>query len=130
VVVKTGFGAILRKRYAYPMPEMRAWEIDTLAKLERAEFDDPRDRRRFFTAGDNQIAGVGDYRQALLLNPRLSQAWVDLADCDERTGKFNEAEAALEQAFTTHTYSPLIRWQAATFSSAGEICPKCTNASR
>lgn len=60
VVVKTGFGAILHKRFEFPMPEMRAWETDTFEKLERTAFDDPRDRRRFFAAGDNQIAGVGD----------------------------------------------------------------------
>ena len=60
VVVKTGFGAIMRKVHACPMPEFIGWEIDTLEKLEVAEFDDPCDRRRFFSAGDNQIAGVGD----------------------------------------------------------------------
>jgi uroporphyrinogen decarboxylase len=60
VVVKTGFGATMHKHFEFPMPEMRTWEIDTFAKLERCEFDDPRDRRRFFEAGDNQIAGVGD----------------------------------------------------------------------
>ena len=71
VVVKTGFGAILHKHFAHPMPEMRAWEIDSFEKLERAEFDDPRDRRRFFEPGDNQIAGVGDGFQ------RNSPAWLD-----------------------------------------------------
>jgi len=60
VMIKTGFGAIMHKHFEYPMPEMRAWEIDTLEKLEACEFDDPRDRRRFFEPGDNQIAGVGD----------------------------------------------------------------------
>jgi uroporphyrinogen decarboxylase len=60
VVVRTGFGAIMHKHFEFPMPEMRAWETDTFDKLERVEFDDPRDRRRFFEAGDNQIAGVGD----------------------------------------------------------------------
>jgi hypothetical protein len=60
VVVKTGFGAIMHKHFEFPMPEMRAWETDTFEKLERAVFDDPRDRRRFYAAGDNQIAGVGD----------------------------------------------------------------------
>lgn len=60
VVVKTGFSAIMHKRFEFPMPEMRAWETDTFEKLEGARFDDPRDRRRFFSAGDNQIAGVGD----------------------------------------------------------------------
>jgi uroporphyrinogen-III decarboxylase len=71
VVVKTGFGAILHKRFQFPMPEMRAWEVDSFEKLERVEFDDPRDRRRFFDAGDNQIAGVGDGFE------RNSPAWID-----------------------------------------------------
>ena len=39
---------------------MRAWETDTFEKLEWAVFDSPRDQRRFFARGDNQIAGVGD----------------------------------------------------------------------
>ncbi len=60
VVVKTGFGAIMRKRFDCPMPEMTGWEIDSMEKLEAAEFDSPSDARRFFAAGDNQIAGVGD----------------------------------------------------------------------
>jgi len=60
VVLKTGFGAIMHKHFEYPMPEMRAWETDTLEKLEQAQFDDPRSRRRFYEGGDNQIAGVGD----------------------------------------------------------------------
>ena len=71
VVVKTGYGAIMHKHFEFPMPEMRAWETDTFEKLERVEFDDPRDRRRFFEAGDNQIAGVGDGFE------RNSRAWID-----------------------------------------------------
>jgi uroporphyrinogen decarboxylase len=60
VVVKTGFGATLRKKFDFPMPEFRSFEIDTIEKLQAAVFDDPYDRRRYFEAGDNQIAGVGD----------------------------------------------------------------------
>lgn len=71
VVVKTGFGAIMHKHFQFPMPEMRRWETDTFAKLEAATFDDPRDPRRFFAAGDNQIAGVGDGFQ------RNSPAWIE-----------------------------------------------------
>jgi uroporphyrinogen-III decarboxylase len=71
VVVKTGFGAILRKKFACPMPEMTAWEMDTFEKLEAVEFDPPDDRRRFFEAGDNQIAGVGDGFE------RNSPAWIE-----------------------------------------------------
>ena len=71
VVVRTGFGAVMRKRFAYPMPEMSGWEIDTFEKLEAAEFDDPADRRRFYDGGDNHLAGVGDGFE------RDSPAWVD-----------------------------------------------------
>lgn len=60
VVVRTGFGLTSRKRFDMPMPEQMAWDLDTFEKLEAAHFDDPRDRRRFFEGGDNQIAGVGD----------------------------------------------------------------------
>ena len=60
VVVKTGYGAVMRKVFSCPMPEFIGWETDTLEKLEAAEFDDPCDRRRLYSAGDNQIAGVGD----------------------------------------------------------------------
>jgi hypothetical protein len=71
VVVKTGFGAIMRKHFEFPMPEMHDWETDTFEKLEQAEFDDPRDKRRFFAGGDNQIAGVGDGFQ------RNSPPWIE-----------------------------------------------------
>ncbi|MHC1763216.1 MAG: uroporphyrinogen decarboxylase family protein [Verrucomicrobiia bacterium] len=71
VVLKTGFGAILRKNFQFPMPEMRAWETNTFEKLEAAEFDPPRDPRRFLSPGDNQIAGVGDGFQ------RNSPAWIE-----------------------------------------------------
>jgi hypothetical protein len=60
VVVKTGFGAVMRKKFDLPMPESVAWETDSIEKLGRFEFDDPDDRRRYFEAGDNHIAGVGD----------------------------------------------------------------------
>ncbi len=73
VAVKTGFGAFLRKKFACPMPENYAWEVDTFNKLRRAvgTFDDPADRRRFREAGDNQIAGVGDGFH------RNSPPWID-----------------------------------------------------
>jgi hypothetical protein len=60
VVVKTGFETTLRKRFDMPMPEQESWETDTLEKLEAFEFDAAGDPRRFFSGGDNQIAGVGD----------------------------------------------------------------------
>ena len=70
VVVKTGFGATIRKRFDYPMPEFMSFEIDTIEKLENFEYDNPCDRRRYLEAGDNQIAGVGDGFA------RKSPAWI------------------------------------------------------
>ena len=60
VIVKTGFETTIRKRFDFPMPEQISWDTDSIEKLEALEFDDPWDRRRYFEAGDNQIAGVGD----------------------------------------------------------------------
>ena len=60
VVVKTGFGAILRKKFDFPMPEFMDWEVDTIEKLEAFEFEDAYSPARYFEGGDNQIAGVGD----------------------------------------------------------------------
>ena len=60
VIVKTGFETAIRKRFDFPMPEQISWDTDSIEKLEALEFDDPWDRRRYFEAGDNQIAGVGD----------------------------------------------------------------------
>ena len=71
VVVKTGFGAVMRKKFDFPMPESIGWDVDSIDKLEAFEFDDPGDRRRFFEAGDNHIAGVGDGFE------RNSPAWID-----------------------------------------------------
>ena len=71
VTVKTGFGAIMRKNFDCPMPEMIGWETDSFEKLEAAEFDNPHDRRRYYESGDNQIAGVGDGFN------RNSPAWID-----------------------------------------------------
>ena len=71
VVVKTGFGAVMRKKFDFPMPESIGWDVDSIDKLETFEFDDPGDSRRFFEAGDNHIAGVGDGFE------RNSPAWID-----------------------------------------------------
>jgi uroporphyrinogen decarboxylase len=60
VLVKTGFATTICKRFDLPMPEQVSWDNDTIEKLEAFDFDDPADPRRFFSGGDNQIAGVGD----------------------------------------------------------------------
>lgn len=71
VIIKTGFETTLRKKFDFPMPEQIGWDTDTIEKLEAFEFDDPHDKRRYFEAGDNQIAGVGDSFQ------RNSPAWTE-----------------------------------------------------
>jgi uroporphyrinogen decarboxylase len=60
VVVRTGFEAVIRKNFADPMPAFLAFDTDTIEKMKAFRFDDPWDDRRYFGAGDNQIAGVGD----------------------------------------------------------------------
>lgn len=71
VIVRTGYRAVLRKMFEAPMPEFIDFETDTIEKLEALEFDDPYDKRRYFEAGDNQIAGVGDGLE------RNSPAWTE-----------------------------------------------------
>lgn len=60
VIVRTGFEAVIQKKLAHPMPAFLKFETDTIEKMAAFQFDDPWDDRRFFGAGDNQIAGVGD----------------------------------------------------------------------
>jgi len=74
VVVKTGFRTTMRKKFDFPMPEFISWDTDTIEKLEAFEFDDPYDRRRYFEAGDNQIAGVGDGFE------RNSPPWIETVE--------------------------------------------------
>jgi len=60
VVVKTGYEAVIRKKYEDPMPAFLSFETDTIEKMRAFQFDDPWDERRYMKGGDNQIAGVGD----------------------------------------------------------------------
>jgi hypothetical protein len=71
VIVRTGFGAVIRKCFDLPMPAFLRFDTDTIEKLEALQFDDPWDERRYFRAGDNQMAGVGDGFV------RNSPAWID-----------------------------------------------------
>jgi len=60
VVVRTGFGSVIRKKFADPMPAFIGFETDSLEKMAAFRFDDPWDERRFFKGGDNLIGGIGD----------------------------------------------------------------------
>jgi uroporphyrinogen decarboxylase len=60
VVVRTGFEAVIRKKYDDPMPAYLEFDTDSIEKMRAFQFDDPWDERRYFSGGDNQVAGVGD----------------------------------------------------------------------
>jgi len=51
VVVKTGFEAIIRKKFADPMPAFLKFETDTIEKMKSFQFDDPWDERRYLKGG-------------------------------------------------------------------------------
>jgi uroporphyrinogen decarboxylase len=60
VVVRTGFDAVLRKKFDQAMPGFVSFDTDTVEKMAAFAFDDPWDERRYFASGDDQINGVGD----------------------------------------------------------------------
>jgi hypothetical protein len=60
VVVRTGFEAVIRKKFADPMPAFLSFGTDTVDKMGAFQFDDPWDARRYCATGDDQINGVGD----------------------------------------------------------------------
>ncbi len=60
IVVKTGFGATIRRRGDLPMPHYESFSVARPEQMAQVEFDDPADRRRFFVGGDDQINCVGD----------------------------------------------------------------------
>lgn len=59
-VVRTGFGALVRKVHSLPMPHYVGFDTDTIDKVRNFEFDDPWDERRYLCRGDDHINGVGD----------------------------------------------------------------------
>lgn len=59
-LVRTGYGATVERRSTYPMPHYVSFETETYDQMEALEFDDPKDRRRYYEAIDDQINGVGD----------------------------------------------------------------------
>jgi hypothetical protein len=64
---------------------------------------------------NNLSAAIQDYRHALSLNPRLGQAWMDLADCLEREGDNKGAGESIQNALKVWTYSPIVHWQAGNY---------------
>jgi len=60
IVVRTGFGATIRRRGDAPMPHYETFSVKRPEEMADVELDDPADRRRFFSGGDDQINCVGD----------------------------------------------------------------------
>jgi len=60
IVVKTGFGATIRRSGELPMPYFEDFSVHRPEEMADFEFDDPGDPRRFFEGGDDQINGVAD----------------------------------------------------------------------
>jgi hypothetical protein len=60
IVVKTGFGAIIRRSGNLPMPAFESFSVQSAEAMADFPMDDPADPRRFFEGGDDQINGVGD----------------------------------------------------------------------
>ena len=79
VVVRTGFGATIRKRLDLPMPAFVAFDTNTVEAMEAFRFDDPWDERRYFHRGDDQISGVGDgfTRDIPPFVERVAAGWED-----------------------------------------------------
>ena len=67
VTVRTGYEAVIRKKFEDPMPAFLGFDTDTPEKMRAFEFDDPWDERRYFDGGDNQIAGVATDSSATCL---------------------------------------------------------------
>jgi len=78
IVVRTGFEAVIRKKFADPMPQWLGFDTDSIDKAAAFEFEDPWDERRYVRAGDNQIAGVGDGFE------RNSPAWLETVEAQHR----------------------------------------------
>ncbi len=60
VVIRTGFGATIRRRKDFPMPRFEAFSVNTPDEMELFTFDDPTDPRRFYNGGDDQLNCVAD----------------------------------------------------------------------
>ncbi|HEY5584289.1 MAG TPA: uroporphyrinogen decarboxylase family protein [Ruminiclostridium sp.] len=60
IILKTGFGAVVKRSGTAPMPHYDSFSIKSAEEMEKFQFDDPADQRRFYQGGDDQINCVGD----------------------------------------------------------------------
>jgi len=124
LAVLAGITPLLYRAYCILQSDRAVHGEQTVAGYSRAIEYDPgngalwwfRGRLRQYNIDSTDIPGaIRDYEKALSLNPRIGQAWVDLADCYERIGNLPKAEESLQNALRVWTYSPSIRWQAGNF---------------
>ena len=60
IVLRTGFGATIRRSGDKPMPSYESFSVQQPERMADFGFDDPADPRRFFQGGDDQLNCVGD----------------------------------------------------------------------
>jgi len=60
IVVRTGFGATIRRSGDKPMPHFESFSVSRPEEMADFAFDAPDDPRRFFSGGDDQLNCVGD----------------------------------------------------------------------
>lgn len=65
IIIKTGFGAVVKRSGTAPMPHYESFSVKSPEEMEGFILNDPADPRRFYQGGDDQINCVGD---ALLRN--------------------------------------------------------------
>ena len=51
VTIRTGFEAIVRKKFSLPMPEQHGWGVTSIEELEAFEMEDPKASKRFLEGG-------------------------------------------------------------------------------
>lgn len=81
ILLKTGFGATIKRSGSAPMPHYDSFSVKTPEEMEQFTFDDPGDSRRFYERGDDQINGVGDalHRNIAAWNARIDDYKEDFA---------------------------------------------------
>jgi uroporphyrinogen decarboxylase len=60
VVLKTGFGAVIKRSDTVTMPYYESFSVKSPEEMAQFTFEDPKDHRRFYQGGDDQINCVGD----------------------------------------------------------------------
>ena len=60
IIIKTGFEAIIKRSGSAPMPHFDSFSIKEPEEMANFQFDDPKDQRRFYQGGDDQINCMGD----------------------------------------------------------------------